>query len=95
MKVRYTPRAFRDLQDVFAYIDARSPLGGRNVKGRVHAIIEFIAAHPHSGRRIGKRNLRRMGVFPYPYLIFYRVVADEIVIVAVRHAARAPRSSRG
>jgi plasmid stabilization system protein ParE len=51
-------------------------------------MIELIASHPHSGRRIGKRGLRRIAVLPYPYLIFYRVVADEIVIQGVRHAAR-------
>ena len=51
------PRAFRELQDIFAYIDDHSPLGGRNVKSRVHAIIELVASHPHSGRRIGKRCL--------------------------------------
>lgn len=93
MRVRYTPRAFRELQEIFDYIDARSPLGGRNVKDRAHAVIELIADHPHSGHRIGKRDLRRIAVFPYPYLVFYRIATDEIVIVGVRHAARAPRSS--
>jgi toxin ParE1/3/4 len=88
--VRYTPRAFRELQDIFAYIDDHSPLGGRNVKSRVHVIIELIASHPHSGRRIGERGLRRIAVFPYPYFIFYRVLADEIVIQGLRHAARDP-----
>jgi toxin ParE1/3/4 len=90
VRVRYTPRAFRELQDVFAYIDDHSPLGGRNVKSRVHVIIELIASHPHSGRRIGVRGLRRIAVFPYPYFIFYRVLADEIVIHGIRHAARDP-----
>jgi toxin ParE1/3/4 len=90
VRVRYTPRAFRELQDIFAYIDDHSPLGGRNVKSRVHAIIELIASHPHSGRRIGERGLRRIAVFPYPYFIFYRVLADEIVIQGLRHAARDP-----
>jgi toxin ParE1/3/4 len=88
VRVRYTPRAFREIQDVFAYIDQQSPLGGRNVKGRVQAIIELIASHPHSGRRIGVRGLRRIAVFPYPYFIFYRVLADEVVIQGVRHASR-------
>jgi hypothetical protein len=45
VRVRYTPRAFRELQDIFAYIDDHSPLGGRNVKSRVHVIIELIASH--------------------------------------------------
>ena len=93
MRVRYTPRAFRELQDIFAYIDDHSPLGGRNVQSRVHAIIELIASHPHSERRIGERGLRRIAVFPYPYFIFYRVLADEIVIQGLRHVARDPLRS--
>jgi toxin ParE1/3/4 len=93
VRVRYTPRAFRELQDIFAYIDDHSPLGGRNVKSRVHVIIELIASHPHSGRRIGERGLRRIAVFPYPYFIFYRVLADEIVIQGLRHVARDPLRS--
>jgi plasmid stabilization system protein ParE len=36
------------------------------------------------------RGLRRIAVFPYPYFIFYRVLADEIVIHGIRHAARDP-----
>ena len=94
MRVRYTPRAFRELLDIFAYIDDHSSLGGHNVKSRVHVIIELIASHPHSGRRIGKRGLRQIAVFPYPYFIFYRVLADEIVIQGLRHAARDPLRRR-
>jgi toxin ParE1/3/4 len=95
VRVRYTPRAFQELQDIFSYIDEHSPLGERNVKSRVHAIIELIASHPHSGRRIGRRGLRRIAVFPYPYFVFYQVVADEIMIQGVRHAARDPSPRPG
>jgi toxin ParE1/3/4 len=88
VRVRYTPRAFRELEDIFAYIDDHSASGGRNVKSRIHAITELIASNPHAGRRVGKRGLRRFAAFPYPYLIVYQVLADEIVIQGVRHAAR-------
>jgi hypothetical protein len=30
---------------------------------------------------------------PYPYLIFYEVTGDEIVIHGVRHSARRPSST--
>jgi len=36
--------------------------------------------------------LRRIVVYPYPYLIFYQILDDEIVIHGVRHAARKPSS---
>lgn len=31
--------------------------------------------------------MRRIVAMPYPYLVFYRVVDDEVVVIGVRHAA--------
>ncbi|MGA2124742.1 MAG: type II toxin-antitoxin system RelE/ParE family toxin [Xanthobacteraceae bacterium] len=91
MKVRYTRRAFRQMNAILDYIDDHSPQGARSVKQRLQAAIDLVAAHPHGAPLIGKRDLRRVVVTPYPYLIFYRVTPDEIVIHGVRHAARRPR----
>ena len=49
MRIRYTPRSFRELEEIFAYIDERSPMGARNVKARVYATVRFIASHPYAG----------------------------------------------
>jgi plasmid stabilization system protein ParE len=46
--------------------------------------------HPHIGRRTGDPAIRRMTTTPYPYLIFYEATGSEIIIHAVRHAARDP-----
>jgi toxin ParE1/3/4 len=69
-------------------IEERSPRGARRIKQRLQAAIDLLTDHPHSGRLIGKRDLRRVVVNPHPYLIFYRVRPGEIVIHGVRHAAR-------
>jgi plasmid stabilization system protein ParE len=34
-----------------------------------------------------------MLVSPYPYLIFYRVTEDAVIVQRVRHAARDPSSA--
>ncbi len=34
--------------------------------------------------------MRRLVVSPYPYLIFYRVADDALVIHGIRHGARRP-----
>jgi plasmid stabilization system protein ParE len=44
------------------------------------------------GRRTSKGRLRRLTVYPYPYLIFYQVRGEEIIIHGVRHSARDPSS---
>jgi toxin ParE1/3/4 len=51
--------------------------------------------HPRIGRRTCDPAIRRMAVTPYPYLVLYEVSEDEIIIHAVRHAARDPSGMPG
>jgi hypothetical protein len=37
MKVRYSPQARDDLQDIFHYLDERSPSGAENVMRAIYA----------------------------------------------------------
>jgi toxin ParE1/3/4 len=90
VKLRYTLRAAAELDEVLAYIEARSPQGARRVQTRIQVIINLLLQHPHAGQLTSKGRLRRMIASPYPYLIFYRATEDEIVIHGVRHSARRP-----
>ena len=90
MKVRYTRRALRQLTEILAFIDARSPQGADNVKRRLQAVINLLTDHPNSGRLTSKNGIRRAVVRPYPYVIFYRSDTTGIVIHGVRQAARRP-----
>ena len=92
MKLRYTRKAASELAEVLAYIDERSPQGARRVKASIEATIDLLLQHPYSGRLTSKGRLRRVVAYPFPYLIFYRVTKDEIVIHGVRHGARRPSS---
>jgi plasmid stabilization system protein ParE len=55
-------------------------------------ILDLLVQQPHSGRRTTNRHLRRIAATPYPYLIFYEVTDQEVIIVGVRHGAREPKS---
>lgn len=92
MKLRYTPRGAAELDKTLAYIAEHSPQGARSVHTRIQAIINLLLQHPHAGQLTSKGHLRRVVVYPYPYLIFYRATEDEIVIHGVRHGARRPSS---
>jgi toxin ParE1/3/4 len=92
VKLRYTLRAAEELDQILSYIDERSPQGAHHVKTRIEAIVDLIALHPHAGQLTNTRRLRRVVAHPYPYLIFYAAMADEVVIHGVRHAARRPSS---
>lgn len=88
MKVRYTLPALADLSAILDYIAVHSPRGARRVHARIQKIIELLALHPHIGVRTDDLNVRRVVTTPFPFLIFYEVTDIEIIIHAIRHAAR-------
>jgi hypothetical protein len=65
------------------------------VQARIQAIIDLLLQHPHIGTRTNDLTIRRMTAVPYPYLIFYEATESEIIIHAVRHAARDPSGMPG
>ena len=95
MKVRYTEPALADLISILDYIAEQSPQGAKRVQSRVQYVIELLTRHPHIGVRTDDPAIRRLTTLPYPYLVFYEVTATEIIIHAVRHAARHPSGMPG
>jgi plasmid stabilization system protein ParE len=65
------------------------------VQARIKALTELLVLHPDIGRRTNDSAIRRMTTTPYPYLIFYEATESEIIIHAVRHAARDPSGMPG
>ena len=47
-----------------------------------------------SGRLTSEPGLRRIGALPYPYVIYYEVIARDVVVVGVRHDARKPAAAK-
>ena len=95
MKLGYTLPALADLRSILDYITAHSLRGARRVQARIQAIIELPLLYPHIGTRTDDPSIRRLVTPPYPYLIFYEATEAEIVIHAVRHAARDPSGLPG
>jgi plasmid stabilization system protein ParE len=90
MRVRYTRRAQGDLDAILAYIDARNPQGARNVKLALQKAIGLIGDHPRIGRVAGVQHTRVIPVGRYPYLIYWRILDDDVWLIHIRHAARRP-----
>jgi plasmid stabilization system protein ParE len=51
--------------------------------------------YPLVGTRTDDPVIRRLTTPPYPFLVFYEVTETEIIIHAVRHAARDPSGMPG
>ena len=94
MRLRYTLPALADLTSILDYIPDRSPQGAARVHNRSKNIIDLLLQCPQAGVLTDDPSIRRMTTPPYPYLIFYEVREDEIIVYAVRHGARDRSGSR-
>jgi toxin ParE1/3/4 len=93
--VRFTPAARAELRDVIAYIEERNPVGARNVASRIRRALDRVAEFPLHGAPTDDPGIRRVLALPYPYVIFYEALTDEILVHRVRHVRReriAPRT---
>jgi toxin ParE1/3/4 len=90
MNVVYSPRAMRDLQGISAYLVERNPRAATNVLSAIKSSIETLSFFPQIGRLIDNVGPRRLPVLRYPYLIYYRVAEDELLILHIRHTSRRP-----
>jgi toxin ParE1/3/4 len=81
MRLRYTRPALADLDNILQYIAVQSPHHAVRAYSRIQAILDLLLTYPNIGATL-----------PYPYLIFYEIAGDEVVVHAVRHAARNPDS---
>jgi toxin ParE1/3/4 len=95
VRIRYTSPALAELNSILDYIAAHSPQGAIRIQTRIQAVIGLLLIHPHIGVRTDDPTIRRLITLPYPYLVFYEVTETEIIIHAVRHAARDPSNMPG
>lgn len=91
MRIRYRARALNDLEEIYRYLEPRSPTGARNVLRTIHAAIDDIAQYPYSAERTSDPDIRVKVLGRYRYKLFYSVIgSDSIEIIHVRHTARRP-----
>lgn len=97
MRIVYSPRAIRDLEQIGAYYrGVASPDVAAAIAERIEYVIERLAHQPQSAPRVARRvDVRAVVILRYPYRIFYRLRADAIEILHIRHTARRPWDETG
>jgi len=90
VKVRFTPRAFSDLEIIRTYISQFIPAAAGQVVSLIEAICKRPGEFPESGQRADELDTRVAFSPRYPYRIYDRIAAEQVVILHIRHAARRP-----
>lgn len=96
MKIAYSPRALRDIEEILTYTHQRSPRGAQNVSLAIEYAVLMCALHPRAAARTDEPDVRRRPLGKYRYTIFYRALALDqgIEVVRVVRSARVRNLSK-
>ena len=87
-RLRFTPLAEADLNDLLDYIAESAPLTARDFVRTIREKCELIATHPEMGRRRPEFSGNYRSFAIGQYVVFYRVHADEVQIHRVLRGSR-------
>ena len=91
MKIKYLAEAYRDLESIEFYISQDNPEEGSKQVNRILDAVLRLQDFPYSGSTVPKAimpliEFRRIIVDNY--IIFYRVIGEEIYIYRILHGKR-------
>jgi plasmid stabilization system protein ParE len=86
----FRPAAAADVEDAYRwYEDQRAGLGDEFLAA-VSNVVESLVAYPERFP-IVYRQTRRVLLHRFPYSLFYRIIDDQIIVVACMHGRLHPR----
>jgi addiction module RelE/StbE family toxin len=88
MKLIWAVSAERDLDEIFEFIAADKPGAAADTIERIESFASRLASFPLAGRAGTIAETRELPIPGSPFIIIYRVRADEVGIVRVLHGAR-------
>ena len=85
-KIVWTDEAVAHLEAILAYIAAFNPAAAQTLGERLIAVADSLAEFSDRGRDAGggKREMTTV----WPYVLRYRVEAERVIILRIRHGAR-------
>jgi toxin ParE1/3/4 len=89
VKLRFTPRATRDLAEIAEYLRTRSPSAALAVRGALLRFLQNLTLFPAIGRPKNVEGVRKLVTPKYRYLVYYMIDegAEEIAILTIQHPA--------
>jgi plasmid stabilization system protein ParE len=88
VKLRFAPRAHADIADIHQYIAQHNRTAATAVVRQIRSTSQLLARHPGLGRETDISGVCVLPTARYPYLVYHRVMGDELIIIHVRHGRR-------
>jgi toxin ParE1/3/4 len=91
--LRWTERAFKNLETIVVYVAEDSPKAATDLAAKIHTSVQGLKAHPQIGRLGRCRGTHELIVVGTPFIVAYRIKGEHVEILAVLHGAQKwPRS---
>ena len=88
MKLRWTRSAVADLTVIQDYIERDRPEAAQRVAAEILSQVESLLTHPTRGRAGQVAGTCELAIGRYPYVVAYRIHAEEIQVLRVLHDRR-------
>lgn len=91
MKLKLLTAARTDVADAIEHYNVQEPGLGAEFATEVRKTIERTLQYPNAWTSVSQR-VRRCQVNRFPYAVFYSLKNDRVVVIAVLHNHREPRT---
>jgi len=88
MRIRWTPAAAADLQQISDYLKDHHPRYRQPTMRKLYDAIGTLKKWPQSGRIGREAGTRELLVSPLPYVCVYRVTEQNVEILRIYHTAQ-------
>lgn len=89
MRVRFSKGALAQLDEILSELNEVNPSAAQRFEWRIRSIVQRIGRFPQGYQEVEERpGVRRVPLVRYPYLMFYRVSDDDVVVLRIIHGAR-------
>jgi toxin ParE1/3/4 len=87
MKILWSPLSLERVTGIAEYIAQDNPAAARRWVNRIFAKVARLRSFPESGRQVPETHRQDIReIIDPPYRIIYRLRADQIAILTVRHS---------
>lgn len=88
MRLRLTPQAIEDLDNIRSYLLPRSAGGAERVRLAIEATVDLLALFPRIAHDTDIKDVRVIPVTGYAYFVYHKFTDKEVAIIHIRHSSR-------
>jgi|SRR5438309_6691031 len=86
----FRPAAAADVEEAYHWYEGQRAGLGDEFLLAVTTVVESLVAYPERFPAV-YRGTRRVNLRRFPYSLFYRIIDDQVIVVACMHGRRHPR----